>query len=130
MMRGVWPLLIESALILLQTVPTHIDVDVLQKKLLERIDGILDVHDFHVWQLTGDRIIASAHVRSLNISEYMKVVNNLANPPIKVKMIQFIRLRKTSKNFSTTKEFILLQSSQNLLTPTIQRVMMVTKAIV
>lgn len=130
MMRGVWPLLIESALILLQTVPTHIDVDVLQKKLLERIDGILDVHDFHVWQLTGDRIIASAHVRCLNISEYMKVVNNLANPAIKVKMIQFIRLRKTSKNFSTTKEFILLQSSQNLLTPTIQRVMMVTKAIV
>ena len=125
-----WPLLIESALILLQTVPTHIDVDVLQKKLLERIDGILDVHDFHVWQLTGDRIIASAHVRCLNISEYMKVVNNLANPAIKVTMIQFIRLRKTSKNFSTTKEFILLQSSQNLLTPTIQRVMMVTKAIV
>ena len=130
MMRGVWPLLIESALILLQTVPTHIDVDVLQKKLLERIDGILDVHDFHVWQLTGDRIIASAHVRCLNISEYMKVVNNLANPAIKVTMIQFIRLRKTSKNFSTTKEFILLQSSQNLLTPAIQRVMMVTKAIV
>ena len=73
MMRGVWPLLIESALILLQTVPSTIDVDVLQKKLLERIDGILDVHDFHVWQLTGDRIIASAHVRCLNISEYMKV---------------------------------------------------------
>jgi len=77
MMRGVWPLLIESALILLQTVPTHIDVDVLQKKLLERIDGILDVHDFHVWQLTGDRIIASAHVRCLNISEYMKIAENI-----------------------------------------------------
>merc|ERR1719410_2942023 len=77
MMRGVWPLPIESALILLQTVPTHIDVDVLQKKLLERIDGILDVHDFHVWQLTGDRIIASAHVRCLNISEYMIIAENI-----------------------------------------------------
>lgn len=74
MMRGVWPLLIESALILLQTVPTHIDVDVLKKKLLENIDGILAVHDFHVWQLTGDRIIASAHIRCLNLSEYMKVI--------------------------------------------------------
>ena len=73
MMRGVWPLLIESALILLQTVPTHIDVDVLKKKLLENIDGILAVHDFHVWQLTGDKIIASAHIRCLNLSEYMKV---------------------------------------------------------
>lgn len=73
MMRGVWPLLIESALILLQTVPTHIEVDTLKKKLLENIDGILAVHDFHVWQLTGDKIIASAHIRCLNLSEYMKV---------------------------------------------------------
>ena len=73
MMRGVWPLLIESALILLQTVPTHIDVDVLKKKLLEDIDGVLAVHDFHVWQLTGDKIIASAHIRCINLSEYMKV---------------------------------------------------------
>ena len=73
MMRGVWPLLIESGLILLQTVPTHIDVDVLKKKLLEDIDGVLAVHDFHVWQLTGDKIIASAHIRCINLSEYMKV---------------------------------------------------------
>ena len=34
MMKSVWPLLIESALILLQTVPTHIEVDALKKKLL------------------------------------------------------------------------------------------------
>jgi Co/Zn/Cd efflux system component len=34
MMKSVWPLLIESALILLQTVPTHIEVDTLKKKLL------------------------------------------------------------------------------------------------
>ena len=33
-MKSVWPLLIESALILLQTVPTHIEVDTLKKKLL------------------------------------------------------------------------------------------------
>lgn len=77
MMRGVWPLLIESALILLQTVPTHIDVDVLKQKLLSEIDGILAVHDFHVWQLTGDRIIASAHIRCLNLGEYMKVAENI-----------------------------------------------------
>ena len=62
-----------GALILLQTVPTHIDIDVLKKKLLEDIDGVLAVHDFHVWQLTGDKIIASAHIRCINLSEYMKV---------------------------------------------------------
>jgi len=77
MLRGVWPLLIDSALILLQTVPKQIDVDVLQRNLLEKIDGILAVHDFHVWQLTGDKIIASAHIRFLNLSEYMKVAENI-----------------------------------------------------
>ena len=43
MMWSVWPLLIESALILLQTVPTHIDIEKLKRKLLENIDGILAV---------------------------------------------------------------------------------------
>ena len=46
MMWSVWPLLIESALILLQTVPTHIDIEKLKRKLLENIDGILAVSTF------------------------------------------------------------------------------------
>ena len=77
MIRGVWPLLVESALILLQTVPTHINIDILKKKILENIDGILAVHELHIWQLTGDKIIASAHIRCLNLSEYMKVAENI-----------------------------------------------------
>jgi len=77
MMWSVWPLLIESALILLQTVPTHIDIEKLKRKLLENIDGILAVHEFHIWQLAGDRIIASAHIRCLNLSEYMKIAENV-----------------------------------------------------
>ena len=43
MMWSVWPLLIESALILLQTVPTHIDIVKLRNELLANIDGILAV---------------------------------------------------------------------------------------
>ncbi|XP_028157462.1 zinc/cadmium resistance protein [Ostrinia furnacalis] len=62
-LASVWPLLRESSLILLQTVPTHIQVDAIQRRLLEKVDGVLAVHEFHVWQLAGDRIIASAHIR-------------------------------------------------------------------
>merc|ERR1719403_326168 len=76
-LKSAWPLLIESALILLQTVPTHIQVDSLQQKLMEKVDGVLAVHEFHIWQLAGDRIIASAHIRCLNLSEYMKVAENV-----------------------------------------------------
>ena len=72
-LKSVWPLLIESALILLQTVPTHIQVDSLQQKLMAQVEGILAVHEFHIWQLAGDRIIASAHIRCLNLAQYMQV---------------------------------------------------------
>ena len=73
MLRSVWPLLIESAMILLQTVPSHIDIEELRSKLLKQVKGVLAVHEFHIWQLAGDRIIASAHIKCLNLSEYMKV---------------------------------------------------------
>ncbi|CAH0721506.1 unnamed protein product, partial [Brenthis ino] len=76
-LASVWPLLRESALILLQTVPTHIQVDVIQRRLLEKVDGVLAVHEFHVWQLAGDRIIASAHIRCRNLSEYMKIAEKV-----------------------------------------------------
>ncbi|XP_026468570.1 zinc transporter 1 [Ctenocephalides felis] len=75
--HSVWPLLRESALILLQTVPTHIQVDSIQQRLLQKVDGVLAVHEFHVWQLAGDRIIASAHIRCRNLSEYMKIAERV-----------------------------------------------------
>lgn len=67
----------DSALILLQTVPTHIQVDAIQRRLLAKVDGVLAVHEFHVWQLAGDRIIASAHIRCRNLSEYMKIAEKV-----------------------------------------------------
>lgn len=76
-LASVWPLLRESSLILLQTVPTHIQVDAIQRRLLEKVDGVLAVHEFHVWQLAGDRIIASAHIRCRNLSEYMKIAEKV-----------------------------------------------------
>lgn len=76
-LKSLWPLLRDSSLILLQTVPTHIEVDRIQKKLLDKVDGVLAVHEFHIWQLAGDRIIASAHIRCKNLSEYMKIAEKV-----------------------------------------------------
>ncbi|KAJ9592542.1 hypothetical protein L9F63_015777, partial [Diploptera punctata] len=76
-LRSVWPLLQESALILLQTVPTHIQVDAIQRRLLDKVDGVLAVHEFHVWQLAGDRIIASAHIRKKYLEKYMKIAEKV-----------------------------------------------------
>ncbi|KAI3388468.1 hypothetical protein SNEBB_009649 [Seison nebaliae] len=73
------PILKESSLILLQTVPTHLNVELLQKKLLEKIPDITAIHEFHVWQLSGSKIIASAHIRCADIEQYMSIANNIKN---------------------------------------------------
>ena len=43
MVGSVLPLLIESALIILQTVPNDIDIDELKQRLLDDVDGIVAV---------------------------------------------------------------------------------------
>ncbi|CAL4100328.1 unnamed protein product, partial [Meganyctiphanes norvegica] len=55
------PLLKETSFILLQGFPTNIEIDNVSKQILN-VEGVLDVHEFHVWQLTGQTIVASAHI--------------------------------------------------------------------
>jgi len=74
-LSSVWPLLVESSKILLQTVPTHLQIDALKKKLLSEVKGTREIHEFHIWQLSGNRIIASAHIlcSSSNQGEFMRI---------------------------------------------------------
>ncbi|KAI5610966.1 zinc transporter 1 isoform X1 [Silurus asotus] len=71
-----YPLLKESALILLQTVPKQIDVSLLSTRL-RQIDGVLAVHELHIWQLAGSRIIATAHIKCRDPASYMSVAKRL-----------------------------------------------------
>lgn len=52
----------ESCLILLQTIPDSINIDVLKKELLNHFPDIVNIHDFHVWQLTATKIISTVHI--------------------------------------------------------------------
>ena len=51
----------QAVRVLLQAAPDHVDVDVLQGELAA-IDGVVDVHDLHVWTLTSEMDAASAHL--------------------------------------------------------------------
>ncbi|KAK4691182.1 hypothetical protein P7C71_g5765, partial [Lecanoromycetidae sp. Uapishka_2] len=57
-----WPLCKAASRILLQAVPEHISIDDL-KEDIEDIPGILSCHDIHVWQLSGDKMVASLHIK-------------------------------------------------------------------
>uniref|UniRef100_A0A8C1Y5Y6 Solute carrier family 30 member 1a n=1 Tax=Cyprinus carpio TaxID=7962 RepID=A0A8C1Y5Y6_CYPCA len=71
-----YPLLKESALILLQTVPKQIDMHQLNTRLQE-LEGVLAVHELHIWQLAGSRIIATAHIKCQDPTSYMDVAKRI-----------------------------------------------------
>ncbi|XP_061668330.1 zinc transporter 1a [Syngnathoides biaculeatus] len=71
-----YPLLKESALILLQTVPKQINIHRLNERLLN-LDGVLAIHELHVWQLAGSRIIATAHIKCHDPTSYMEVAKRI-----------------------------------------------------
>lgn len=71
-----YPLLKESALILLQTVPKQINMHRLNERLLG-LDGVLAIHELHIWQLAGSRIIATAHIKCHDPTSYMEVAKRI-----------------------------------------------------
>jgi cobalt-zinc-cadmium efflux system protein len=56
-----WTLARRSLRILFQHAPERVDVDALTSAV-SAIDGVLEVHDVHVWTLTSGMEVASAHV--------------------------------------------------------------------
>ena len=59
-----WRLGAQAVRVLLQAAPAHIDIAMLESELLA-IDGVVDVHDLHVWTLTSEMEAASAHLMTV-----------------------------------------------------------------
>ncbi|EZA54363.1 zinc transporter 1 [Ooceraea biroi] len=72
-----YPYMKESGLILLQTIPNHINIDNLKRELLEAFPGIVNVHDLHVWQLAGEKIISTAHIIFLDPTVYANITEQV-----------------------------------------------------
>lgn len=47
--------------VLVEAAPAHVDVEAVRRDLAA-LDGVVDVHDVHVWTLTSDMETATAHV--------------------------------------------------------------------
>ncbi|KAF6019415.1 hypothetical protein EB796_022305 [Bugula neritina] len=41
------------------------------------MDGIMAVHEFHVWSLAGDKIVASLHIHLRTLEDYIRVSNQV-----------------------------------------------------
>jgi cobalt-zinc-cadmium efflux system protein len=56
-----WALAASALRVLLQVAPQHLDLEAV-KADLSALPGVVDVHDLHVWTLTSEMDVASAHV--------------------------------------------------------------------
>lgn len=56
-----WRLGRDAVRVLVQAAPAGTDVEAIDSAL-RRIDGVVDVHDLHVWTLTSDMDVLTAHV--------------------------------------------------------------------
>lgn len=69
-------LLRESLRILMEGVPSHIDIEKVSNKL-STIDGVLRIHDLHIWTLSSGSVALSAHVNIHEISSWEKILKKL-----------------------------------------------------
>lgn len=58
--------------VLLQAIPKDVNVSLLEKEIKE-IEGIVDIHDVHIWSLDGESHVMSLHLVLDDISQIQKV---------------------------------------------------------
>ena len=61
-----------TAFILLQGVPATISLEEVRGAILD-VDGVLSVHELHIWQLSENKIVASVHVMASRKHDFMPV---------------------------------------------------------
>ena len=61
-LRSAWMVVKESTHILLEGTPPDIDVEILQKAIVEAVPSVRDVHHVHVWSLTPEHPLLTMHV--------------------------------------------------------------------
>jgi zinc transporter 1 len=71
------PLLKETTYVLLQTVPKNIEVASIKKLLINQVPEIDGIHELHIWRLTSNATIATAHLHRRSLTDYMTVANKV-----------------------------------------------------
>lgn len=77
MMATTYPFFKESGMILLQSVPSDMDIDSLIARLIKKFPSIINVHDLHVWRLTRTKVIATAHIRVTSPWAYTQIASGV-----------------------------------------------------
>lgn len=67
----------EAGLILLQTIPETIDIEIFKTNLMKKFVEIKGVHDLHIWQLTRDKYVSTVHVIFQDPDVYARIMDDI-----------------------------------------------------
>ncbi|KAK7052849.1 Zinc resistance conferring protein [Paramarasmius palmivorus] len=72
------PLVRSTSFILLQGVPPHVSLDDVRNAILD-VEGVMSVHELHIWQLSETKTVASVHVLASRSHDFMPVAVQIRN---------------------------------------------------
>jgi len=70
------PLVKNLIKILVQSIPSHIDIESLKERI-NKVDGVISLHDLHVWQLVDGMVISSVHVNVEEGYDFKKISSKI-----------------------------------------------------
>jgi zinc transporter 1 len=70
------PLIKYGLHVILQSVPHHIDLKKMKKEILE-IEGVMNIHELHVWLLVDSTTIGSLHIQCLPETNFMELAQEI-----------------------------------------------------
>jgi cobalt-zinc-cadmium efflux system protein len=73
---GAWRLVRESTDILLESVPGHVSMAEVHRKMLA-VSGVTAVHDLHVWGVTSDMVAMSGHAIVPELAHHPEVLERI-----------------------------------------------------
>lgn len=65
-----------TSFILLQGVPPEVSLEDVRSGILA-VEGVLSVHELHIWQLSETKIIASVHITASREVEFMPLASDI-----------------------------------------------------
>ena len=69
--------LLKSAFsVVMEGVPSRLDLEQVRSAMTE-VDGVCDIHDLHIWQISSERIALSAHVVIQQMDEWPEILANI-----------------------------------------------------
>ncbi|KAL0959120.1 hypothetical protein HGRIS_014415 [Hohenbuehelia grisea] len=71
-----FPLVKSTCYILLQRAPSEVSVEGVRTSILA-IDGVLSLHDLHIWQLSESKTVASVHIMASRSHDFMLVAEKI-----------------------------------------------------